>query len=309
MKTHLYGPVVSRRLGRSLGVDVIPFKVCTFDCIYCQPGRTTRKTVRRHSYFSPDNILNEIKRALKSGITTDYICFSGSGEPTLNADLGQLIRGVKELAEVPVAVITNGSLLWNSKVRQELMAADLIMPSLDAGSTATFHRVNRPHSSLQLENIVAGLIDFRAQYKGEIRLEVMLLEGINTSPDDLGQIQELAVLIGPDRIDLNTAIRPPAESFAKPLAEKRLEEIRGLFGGRAQVISRPPSFRRRRCPQALRSAIIQMVGRRPCTAEDLVAALGRHPHDVAKSVGVLLEEGLISQKIYGQWRYFYISKK
>jgi len=309
MKTHLYGPVVSRRLGLSLGVDIVPFKVCSFDCIYCQLGRTTRKTVQRKRFYSPDLILGQIKSTLESGTTPDYISFSGSGEPTLNADLGQLIGGVKEMTRVPVAVITNGSLLWDGRVQEELLTADVVMPSLDAGTEAAFQRVNRPHSSLSLERIVGGLVDFRARYRGKIRLEVVLLEGINAVPQELERIRELVAQVHPDRIDLNTAVRPTAESFARPLTSQQLEEIRGLFGDRATVVTQSPSVRQERCPQEAREAIFQTLGRRPCTIEELSTALGRHRHEVAKFVGVLLEEGLISQKAHGQRNYFFVREE
>lgn len=309
MKTYLYGPVVSRRLGLSLGVDLVPLKVCSFDCIYCQLGRTTRKTVQRRSFYRPDLILNQIEKTLKSGITMDYISFSGSGEPTLNADMGRLIHEVKKLTEVPVAVITNGSLLWELGVQEELLEADVVLPSLDAGSEAVFQQVNRPHSSLNLEKIVEGLEAFGARHRGEIRMEVMLLEGLNAVPHELKRIQELIARVNPERIDLNTAVRPPAESFVRPLAPKRLGEIRNFFGERATAVSQPPSVRQQRCPREVREVIIEMLGRRPCTLDELVTALGRHRHEVAKFVGTLLEEGLISQKSYGQRNFFLFAEE
>ncbi|KPL18808.1 MAG: hypothetical protein AMJ92_06155 [candidate division Zixibacteria bacterium SM23_81] len=307
--SYLYGPVVSRRLGLSLGVDVIPFKVCSFDCIYCQLGHTTGKTVKRGSFYLPHLILKEIKDTLKSGTTMDYVSFSGSGEPTLNADLGKLIRRVKKMTEVPVAVITNGSLLWDRQIQEELLAADVVLPSLDAGTEATFQRVNRPHSSLNLERIVGGLVDFRARYKGRIRLEVMLLEGINSGPEELERIRKLLPRIEPDYIDLNTAVRPPAEGLARLLTSKQLEEIKAYFGERTGVITQSPSVYGKRRSGKLRKALLQTLGRRPCTVEQLSQALGRHRHEVAKLVGTLLEEGLLSQKTHGQQNYFLIREQ
>ena len=309
MKSHLYGPVVSRRLGLSLGVDLVPFKICSFDCVYCQLGRTTGKSVRRESFYSADVILDQIRSTLESGTSPDIISFSGSGEPTLNSDLGRLIRGVKQITQVPVAVITNSSLLWDKQVQEELLAADLLLPSLDAGTEAVFQQMNRPHDSLNLEKIVDGLVDFRARYQGKIRLEVLLLEGINDGSEELERFQEQIARIDPDGIDLNTAVRPPAESFAKPLTPRRMEEIRNLFGERATVVSQPPSVRRKRCPREVREVIIEMLGRRPCTMDELATALGRHRHEVAKFVGVLLEERLISQKAHGGRRYFIVGEE
>lgn len=311
MKTnsYLYGPVISRRLGISLGVDVTPFKVCSFNCIYCQLGHTTGKTVKRQSFYLPGLILKEIKDTLESGTTMDYVSFSGSGEPTLNADLGKLIRRVKKMTETPVAVITNGSLLWDRQVQEELLAADVVLPSLDAGTEATFQRVNRPHPSLNLERIVSGLVDFRARYKGHIRLEVMLLEGINSGPEELERIRELLPRIEPDRIDLNTTVRPPAEDLARQLTSQQMEEIKAYFGGRTSVITQPPSVHGERHSQKLREAIFRTLGRRPCTVEEMSQALGHHRHEVSKLVGVLLEEGLIYQKYHGQQSYFFVREQ
>jgi len=307
--SYLYGPVASRRLGLSLGVDLVPFKVCSFDCIYCQLGRTTRKTVTRDSFFPPDVILSQLRDALESGTFPDYISFSGSGEPTLSQDLGRLIRKVKEITEIPVAVITNGSLLWDREVQEEVLAADVVLPSLDAGTEATFQRVNRPHSSLSLNRIVGGLVDFRARYRGQIRLEVLLLEGINAFPQELERIRQLLSQIEPDGIDLNTAIRPPAESFARPLSSKKMEQTRAYFGARTSVIAQPPSVQGERRSAKLREAIFQTLERRPCTIGELSTALGCQRHEVAKLVGTLLEEGQISQRYHDQQNYFFVREK
>jgi wyosine [tRNA(Phe)-imidazoG37] synthetase (radical SAM superfamily) len=292
-----------------LGVDLVPFKVCSFDCIYCQLGHTTGKTVKRGSFYLPHLILKEIKDTLESGKTMDYISFSGSGEPTLNADLGKLIRGVKKMTEVPVAVITNGSLLWDGQVQEELLAADVVLPSLDAGAEATFQRVNKPDSSLSLRRVVDGLIAFRARYRGRIRLEVMLLEDINSGPEELERIREFLPRIEPDRIDLNTVVRPPAEGLARPLTLSQMEEIKVYFGKRTSVITQPTSVHGERRSQKLREAIFQTLGRRPCTVEEISQALGHHRHEVAKLVGSLLEEGLISRKSHGQKDYFFVKGK
>jgi len=303
-KTHLYGPVPSRRLGLSLGVDLVPFKVCSFDCIYCQLGRTTEKSIHRKSFFTPDTILQQIKDRLEEGLQTDYISFSGSGEPTLNADLGWLIREVKEMTPVPVAVITNSSLLWDPEVQMELLAADLIMPSLDAGSPESFSAVNRPHSSLTMGKIVDGLVAFRSHYGGRMRLEVLLMDGVNAAPEELEKLRALVKRIEPDGIDLNTVARPPAEAFAKPLSYERLEEIRNFFGKGAEIVFRPPLLRRAGSSHQLGAAILEMVERRPCTIEDLSKSLGGHRHEVAKFLGALVQEGRIAEKRHAGGTFF-----
>ena len=156
----VYGPVPSRRLGRSLGVDLVPLKTCTYDCVYCQLGRTTSKTVRRGRWVDPEAVGAQVRDKLSS--KPDVIALAGSGEPTLHAGIGAVIDGIKAITDVPVAVITNGSLLGRPAVRRELAAADIVLPSLDAPSEELFRRVNRPHESLHLADLIDGLVSFRA---------------------------------------------------------------------------------------------------------------------------------------------------
>ena len=170
----IYGPVPSRRLGRSLGVSPIPRKTCTYSCVYCHLGPTTRLTVARESFFPKDEIYDEIASALPEA-DADYVTFSGDGEPTLCKDLGWLIRRCKADFDTPVAVITNGSLLSLPEVREELREADLVMPSLDAGSAGVFRQINRPERSLEFDTVIEGLVAFRNEYPGLIWLEVMLV--------------------------------------------------------------------------------------------------------------------------------------
>ena len=169
---YLYGPVPSRRLGLSLGVDIVPFKVCTLDCIYCQLGRTSEKTMERKDYVDVEAVLAELRAKLVEGLEADFITISGSGEPTLNAGLGQLIEGIKKITNIPVAVLTNGTLLTNQSVRADCARADVVMPSLDAGDDQTFRKVNRPHKDISIENLIAGLCAFRNEFAGQMWLEV-----------------------------------------------------------------------------------------------------------------------------------------
>jgi wyosine [tRNA(Phe)-imidazoG37] synthetase (radical SAM superfamily) len=164
---YIFGPVPSRRLGRSLGVDLVPYKTCTFDCIYCDLGRTTHKTVSRQSYVPPEEIQGELELYLSVlDKKPDYITLSGSGEPTLNTNVGEIIRKIKKITSTPAAVLTNGSLLSMDGVREDLSEADVVLPSLDAITPALFEYINRPHPSLGIEDIISGLIQFRKQYQG-----------------------------------------------------------------------------------------------------------------------------------------------
>ena len=164
---NLYGPVPSRRLGFSLGIDFIPFKTCSLDCIYCQLGHVPDKIVTRKDYIPAAEILSQIKEKIDSGVRIDYITFSGSGEPTLNAEIGNLIRGIKQLTKIPVAVLTNSTLLQHTEVRTALSAADLIVPSLDAVTQDVFEKINRPHPSLQISDILSGLKIFCRNSRGK----------------------------------------------------------------------------------------------------------------------------------------------
>ena len=190
-KKYIFGPVPSRRLGRSLGVDLVPYKTCTFDCIYCDLGRTTHKTTFRQPFVSPEEIQKELELTLSVlDKKPDFITLSGSGEPTLNSNIGEIIRGVKEITSIPVAVLTNSSLLTLEEVRKDLLEADLVLPSLDAITPSLFEYINRPHSSLRIEEILSGLIQFRKQYRGQIWLEILFCRGVNDGKDEIEKLKE-----------------------------------------------------------------------------------------------------------------------
>jgi wyosine [tRNA(Phe)-imidazoG37] synthetase (radical SAM superfamily) len=219
----VYGPVPSRRLGRSLGINTIPFKTCNYSCIYCQLGRTTHMTTQRRDFFPPEEILNEITRVLEPEPETertrtelDFVTFVGEGEPTLCKSLGWLISKTKELVEIPIAVDTNGSLLYRADVRTDLSQADVVMPSLDAGTAETFRRINRPLRGIAFEKVVEGLERFRREFEGELWVEVMLVKGLNDSEKELEALKSRLKHIAPDRIYINVPIRPPAEPWAVP---------------------------------------------------------------------------------------------
>lgn len=292
---HLYGPVPSRRLGYSLGVDLLPFKTCSLSCVYCQLGKTPRTTVRRKKYFSEKQILNELKEFLKTGIQVDFITFSGSGEPTLNSSIGNLIRKIKKITGKPVAVLTNSTLLARPSVRKELEAADVVVPSLDAADQKTFEKVNRPHPSLKAREIIEGLIKFRRQFRGELWLEILLVRGLNDSPAHLKKLKEAVEKINPDRIHLNTVVRPPAEKRARPLSPEELEKVKNYLGPKAEVVARFQKKEQETSPEDLRHAILSMVRRRPVSLEDLEHSLGCTRDELYLRLNELLEAGIIKK--------------
>ncbi|MEA2074620.1 MAG: radical SAM protein [Euryarchaeota archaeon] len=231
----VYGPVPSRRLGRSLGVSPIPFKTCDYSCVYCQLGRTTHMTIQRKDFFPPEEILNEIKRVIEvesshSHSEIDFVTFVGEGEPTLCKSLGWLIRKTKEIADIPTAVDTNGSLLYRKDVRNDLLQADVVMPSLDAGTAETFKKINRPHRGIVFEAVVEGMERFRQEYDGEIWVEVMLVKGLNDSEEELEAIKSRLEHIEPNRTYINVPIRPPAEPWAVPPDKESIALAHAILG-------------------------------------------------------------------------------
>jgi len=303
-RRHIYGPVPSRRLGFSLGVDIIPFKTCTLDCTYCQLGSTKKTVSRRGSWFPPGEVLAQIKEAVESGPKIDVITFSGSGEPTLNRDIGRIIRAIKKMTRIPVVVLTNGTLLTRKDVRRDLAAADIVVPSLDAVPGNLFRRVNRPDRALDPAKIIDGLVRFRREFRGELWLEVMLVKGVNDSPAHIEALGAAADRIRPDRIQLNTVVRPPAEAKAKPLSPRAMGKIRDALGPRAEIIA---SFERReQAPAAgdFETALLTAVGRRPMTAEDISLALGRHRGEVRKTLSSLHGRGEVRKSVHGGKTYF-----
>ena len=271
--SHLFGPVPSRRLGRSLGVDLTPRKTCPFDCIYCEVGPTSRQTDTRFEYAA-EAIMTELCAYLEGGAPQlDFITLAGSGEPTLNLGLGGIIRRLKELTSIPVAVLTNGALLHLPEVRRELLAADLVLPSLDAARDPAFQAVNRPLPGYPLSRLLQGLEAFRREYPGPIWLEVLLLKGLNDSPEDLEALRRALGNLAPDKVQLNTAVRPGVRNQAQPLSLQDLAAIAAGLEGEVEVIA---SFEGAgpAAPAPDDATLAEMLARRPMTAADLAGVLG-----------------------------------
>ncbi len=301
---HIYGPVPSRRLGYSLGVDILPFKTCSLDCIYCQLGTTERKMVQRKKYFDVDMILGQIKNLIASGQRIDYITFSGSGEPTLNVFIGILIREIKKTTQIPVAVLTNSTLLSQKSVRNALSDADLVVPSLDAATQEIFDRMNRPHSSLKIRQVIEGLKIFRQEFSGKIWLEILLVKGVNDSPAHIKKLKKAISKINPDKIQLNTVVRPPAEKAALPLSPQELEKIREFFGKTAEVVAEFDKIQHKPISHDLKDAILAIVARRPVTLADMSKSLGKHKNELIKYCDILLKEGKIKLIIHEGKKFY-----
>jgi len=302
---YIFGPVPSRRLGRSLGVDLVPFKTCTYDCIYCQLGRTTNKTVKRHEWVPLDDVLEDLKGKLAS--KPDYITLSGSGEPTLFSRLDDLIADIRSMTDIPVAVLTNGSLLWQEEVRRQLMDAHVVIPSLDAGHSSMFRAVNRPHESISFERMLEGLIDFREEYYGEYWLEVFLLAGHTVIDSEIHKIVECVNRIKPDRVQLNTATRPTAEEYATMVDRRRMADLASRFVPPAEVIADYRGVHAQSDFKAGRNSVLEMIRRRPCSLEDIADGLSMHRNETIKYVEELDANGLLEKRPSGG-KIFYIGK-
>ncbi|MGH4141049.1 radical SAM protein [Clostridium sp.] len=227
----VYGIVPSRRLGESLGVSPIPKKTCNYSCIYCQLGRTNKLSNKRMEFFDVSDIIAELKIYLGNGSDFDVVTIVGEGEPTLYSKLGELICKIKELTSKPVVVITNGALLYDKMVQKELSQADIILPSLDAYDEETFKRINRPHGELNFMTCYNGLVDFSNTYKGELWLEIMLIEGINDDKNSLLKFKSLIEKIKYNRLYINTPVRPPAEEYVKAINSESMNKAIEILGG------------------------------------------------------------------------------
>jgi wyosine [tRNA(Phe)-imidazoG37] synthetase (radical SAM superfamily) len=304
---YVFGPVPSRRLGRSLGVDLIPFKTCTYNCIYCQLGRTTNRTVDRREYVPATEVIDEINERLKQGPRPDYITLSGSGEPTLHSGTKKIIEDIKSSTDIPVAVLTNGSLLYIPEVRDSILAADMIAPSLDAGDQDTFQHVNRPHPEIPFDKMIEGLKSFRKIYSGQIWLEVFLLGGVNGMESEVKKIAGIAEDISPDRIQLNTVTRPPAEEYANSVSSDRMMELARFFNPTAEVIADYRAVHQKEEFSAKRDDVLSMLSRRPCSLEDIVHGLGMHRNEAVKYIEELQTSGDISQELRGSVLYYKVN--
>ena len=289
----VYGPVPSRRLGRSLGVDLVPYKVCSYDCIYCQLGRTKEKTVDRRPYMPVEKIQAQLYQKLKEGCRADHITVAGSGEPTLNSQIGSLIHDIKKHTEIPVAVLTNGSLLWESEVRESILEADLVLPSLDAYHQEAFETINRPHPDIKFETMVEGLIAFRRQYPGEIWLEVFLLEGVNAAETDARQFKHWLQRINPQKVHLNTAVRPSAERYAQQVSPEKMVWFSKILGDKTEVITPYRDLEKYEGRVDVEEELLNLIARRPCTLIEISSGLSVHKNEILKYIEALLKNHTI----------------
>ncbi len=291
---YLFGPVRSRRLGRSLGIDLVPGRLCTYDCIYCEIGVRKVRTCQRRAYAPVPALLAEVRDFLdREPEGADVLTVTASGEPTLHAGLGECLAGLKEMASLPVCVLTNGSLLHLPEVRADLAAADIVVPSLDAARPDTFLRVNRPAACIGFAAMLDGLVSFRKEFAGEIWLEVLLVAGVNDSEDDIAALKPWIERIDPDRVQLNTVVRPPLERFARPVPAVVLQDIAARLGPRVEIIASPAAREAGARRGVSRDQVLALLGRRPCTVEEIGRALGVDGATLSSLLAGLEAEGLV----------------
>ncbi len=305
----VFGPVPSRRLGQSLGIDTIPLKTCNWNCVYCQLGRTQPVVNERREYIPRGEIIDQVREVLEAHHPDeiDWVTFVGSGEPTLHSGIGWLIRAVKGLTDHPVAVITNGTLLYRSEVREELAAADAIMPTLDAGTPQLYRRINRPHPQVTYERLVEGLEAFRREYEGKLWIEVMLVRGLNDTEEALRDIAAVLQRAKPDEVHIGLPTRPPAETWVEPPDEEGLMRARSILGDVARVIHPiEGTFDLSGC-DSLADAIVNIITRHPMLEQDLVRTLEQWAPGEVREVLETLQTGGKAQVVQRHGARFWSS--
>ena len=292
---YLFGPVPSRRLGRSLGIDLVPQKTCTFDCAYCECGRTTVLTLERREYVPTDRVIAELDDCLAKAPDIDYVTFAGSGEPTLHSGIGDIISFIKDrYPRYRVAVLTNGALFVDPDVRAALMRADLVVPSLDAVSEDIFRDINRPSPGITAGQVVAGLVAFSREFPGTIWLEVFIVPGKNDTDEELLRLRDAVAVVAPDRVQVNTLDRPGTDIRVRRASPRTLERARTIIGGNAEVIG-AASCEPATAPEMrdVADMLLATLRRRPCTVADLSRISGLRPAEVTKHLRILEEKGAV----------------
>ena len=308
MRKHIFGPVPSRRFGRSLGIDCNAPKTCTLDCVFCQLGPTTHLTTTLQAAVPVQDLLQEIKDWLDSDGQADVLTFSGSGEPTLHPGLGDIIEGIRALCSMKVLLLTNGTLLHRPEVRAAARKADMVKYSLSAWDQASFEQINRPHPEISFETLLNGLQAFRPEFSGQLFQETFVIQGVNDTPEAMDRIAAFSRTIRPDRVQLNTAVRPPAQSWVQPVDADRLQQLAAHFDPPAEIIA---EFRADQQPavQTTTRHILDMLKRRPCTLEDVAHSFSLHPNEATKYLGRLVRRGEVQAETRGEDTYYRASEK
>ncbi|MFZ5950435.1 MAG: radical SAM protein [Candidatus Rifleibacteriota bacterium] len=307
MRTYVFGPVPSRRLGISLGVDLTPTKTCSYDCIYCQLSRTKFLTAKRDRFCPPHDVINELREVLSEIATPDWVTFSGTGEPTLNVDLGFIIAELKKFTQAPVCVITNSSLIHLEEVRNDLLLADRILPTLTTVRQSTFVRIHRPAPGIELNDTLTGLKLFSEKFSGTIEVEIFVIPGINDSDEEISGLHDfIETMPGISSIYLNTSVRAPLENEVITADQGRLDRFREKLNLRIPVSTafehnliplRPANWNRENAG----NEILKLLLRHPCNHEQICQVLGIDPARLTTIIKQLLDENKIIRRENGDY--------
>lgn len=303
---YLFGPVPSRRLGRSLGIDIIPHKMCTLNCIYCEVGRTTDCFTDRRRFYDPDDIISEFRDnydSLKDGL--DIVTVTGAGEPTLNSDLGYIIRELKKISSVPVGVLTNSTLFTDINVQNELLSADVVVPSIDAATPDIYKKICAPHRSLDIQKINESVIEFSHRYQGRLLIEILLCEGVNDDMDELGRIADIVSKCRYDIVQLNTVLRPPAFSRAKGVSPHFLLEAALMLKSRGIKVEPVGNYIREFSGGTVtEEQVKRLITMRPCSVRDMAAVFGVDETQINDIIGSMDVRSLDVSNLNGEDFYF-----
>ena len=300
---YVFGPVFSRRLGFSLGVDLVPYKVCSMDCLYCEVGKTSEKTISRLEYVPLDSVKAELKEFLESLPDIDFITFSGYGEPTLYSRLGELVDFLKGNYPYRLALLTNSSLLHTDEVLEEIKGIDVVLPSLDAVTQSTFERINRPVEGLKVEQLIEGIERLIKETPCEVWLETLFVKGVNDVPEEVEKLGEVVHRLRPHKWQLNTVVRPPAYQV-EGLTLSELERIKEKVGyPSTEIVAGFKKEKRKVGTPELKNEVYDIVVRRPCPVDEIASALGVSEEEIERVVSLLVEEGKVREIFFGGMPY------
>jgi len=309
-KTLLFGPVKSRRLGKSLGIEMVPRKVCTMNCIYCEVGKTTNFTSERKEYYPWDLIEKSILQAKELEDNFDVLTFTGSGEPTLNINFEKAVALAKKIIKKPVAVLTNATLLYIPSVRKALTEVDIVLPSLDAGTSETFKKINKPFPQIDFKSVVENLKKLREEMKGEMWLEVLFVKGLNDSEEELKALKSVIDYINPHKVQLNTVVRPPAFEKTQPVSFEKLEKITEFLREKAEIIVHKKRLETKISKnikkEEMKEKILNYIKRRPSTVEELSSALGFEKKLIKSLLTEFISEGIVKEKIHEKETFYLV---
>ena len=312
MYKYLFGPVPSRRLGMSLGVDLVPKKVCSLDCVYCEVGKTTKLTIDKKEYILFNKIKEELLNYFSNNPDPDYITFSGSGEPALNSKIGDVLKFIKQTKpNIPVAVLTNGTMLFDKNVRDAIMDADVVLPSLDAATQYVFEKINRPAKGLTINKVIQGIIDFKNDFKGNLWLEVFILPDYNNKKEELIELKKAILKIKPNSVQLNTLDRPGTVSNLRGATSEEMKRVVDFWKlDNVEIISSAPERKKIQSYRTdIETAITETISRRPCTLDDLTKILGIHINEINKYLDVLDAEEKIETVEQQRGVFYQIKEK